>query len=40
LASMSLVGAYVALVKPLTALFPVFALAFLRFAIAALPQPM
>jgi drug/metabolite transporter (DMT)-like permease len=35
LASMSLVGAYVALVKPLTALFPVFALAFLRFAIAA-----
>ena len=32
---MSLVGAYVALVKPLTALFPVFALAFLRFAIAA-----
>lgn len=35
LASMSLVGAYVALVKPLTALFPLFALAFLRFAIAA-----
>ena len=33
---MSLVGAYVALVKPLTALFPIFALAFLRFAIAAL----
>ena len=32
---MSLVGAYVALVKPLTALFPIFALAFLRFAIAA-----
>jgi drug/metabolite transporter (DMT)-like permease len=32
---MSLVGAYVALVKPLTALFPLFALAFLRFAIAA-----
>ena len=32
---MSLVGAYVALVKPLTALFPVFALAFLRLAIAA-----
>ena len=32
---MSLVGAYVALVKPLTALFPVVALAFLRFAIAA-----
>jgi drug/metabolite transporter (DMT)-like permease len=36
LASMSLVGAYVALVKPLTALFPIFALAFLRFAIAAI----
>ncbi len=35
LASMSLVGAYVALVKPLTAQFPIFALAFLRFAIAA-----
>jgi drug/metabolite transporter (DMT)-like permease len=34
-ASMSLVGAYVALVKPLTALLPIFALAFLRFAIAA-----
>jgi len=32
---MMLVGAYVALVKPLTALFPLFALAFLRFAIAA-----
>ena len=32
---MLLVGAYVALVKPLTALFPVFTLAFLRFAIAA-----
>jgi drug/metabolite transporter (DMT)-like permease len=32
---MSLVGAYVALVKPLTSLFPIFALAFLRFAIAA-----
>jgi len=32
---MSLVGAYVALVKPLTAQFPIFALAFLRFAIAA-----
>jgi drug/metabolite transporter (DMT)-like permease len=32
---MSLVGAYLALVKPLTALFPIFALAFLRFAIAA-----
>jgi drug/metabolite transporter (DMT)-like permease len=34
-ASMSLAGAYVALVKPLTVLFPIFALAFLRFAIAA-----
>jgi drug/metabolite transporter (DMT)-like permease len=33
---MSLVGAYVALVKPLTVLFPIFALAFLRFAIAAI----
>ncbi|HEY4038933.1 MAG TPA: DMT family transporter [Burkholderiaceae bacterium] len=32
---MTLVGAYVALVKPLTVLFPIFALAFLRFAIAA-----
>jgi drug/metabolite transporter (DMT)-like permease len=32
---MSLVGAYVGLVKPLTALLPIFALAFLRFAIAA-----
>jgi drug/metabolite transporter (DMT)-like permease len=32
---MALVGAYVALVKPLTALFPPFVLAFLRFAIAA-----
>jgi len=36
-ASMSLVGAYVALVKPLTALIPLFVLAFLRFAIAAVP---
>ncbi|HEX4599073.1 MAG TPA: DMT family transporter, partial [Burkholderiaceae bacterium] len=35
LTSMTLVGAYVALVKPLTVLFPIFALAFLRFAIAA-----
>jgi len=33
---MALVGAYVALVKPLTAALPIFALAFLRFAIAAL----
>jgi drug/metabolite transporter (DMT)-like permease len=32
---MMLVGAYVALVKPLTVLFPIFVLAFLRFAIAA-----
>jgi len=32
---MALVGSYVALVKLLTALFPIFALAFLRFAIAA-----
>lgn len=35
LASMSLVGVYVALSKPLVAAIPVFALAFLRFAIAA-----
>jgi drug/metabolite transporter (DMT)-like permease len=34
-ASMALVGSYVALLKPLTAQVPVFALAFLRFAIAA-----
>jgi drug/metabolite transporter (DMT)-like permease len=34
-ASMSLVGAYVALSKPLTAALPVFVLAMLRFAIAA-----
>ena len=34
-ASMSLVGTYVALSKPLTAAIPVFVLAFLRFAIAA-----
>ena len=33
-ASMSLVGIYVALSKPLTAAIPVFMLAFLRFAIA------
>ena len=33
--SMALVGTYVALSKPLTAVIPVFALAFLRFAIAA-----
>ena len=36
LASMALVGTYVALVKPLADALPVFALAFLRFAIAAL----
>ncbi len=36
LASMALVGTYVALVKPLTAALPIFALAFLRFAIGAL----
>ncbi len=34
-ASMTLVGSYVALSKPLVAAIPVFALAFLRFAIAA-----
>ena len=34
--SMALVGSYVALSKPLVAAIPVFALAFLRFAIAAL----
>lgn len=33
--SMALVGAYVALSKPLTAVFPVFLLAWLRFALAA-----
>jgi drug/metabolite transporter (DMT)-like permease len=35
-ASMSLVGLYVALSKPLVAVLPVFALAFLRFGIAAI----
>jgi drug/metabolite transporter (DMT)-like permease len=35
-ASMALVGSYVALSKPLVAALPVFALAFLRFGIAAL----
>jgi drug/metabolite transporter (DMT)-like permease len=35
-ASMALVGSYVALSKPLVAVLPVFALAFLRFAIGAL----
>jgi len=34
--SMSLVGAYVALSKPLTIVFPVFLLALLRFGLAAL----
>jgi drug/metabolite transporter (DMT)-like permease len=34
-ASMALVGTYVALSKPLVAVIPVFALAFLRFAIAS-----
>ena len=34
-ASMTLVGTYVALSKPLVAVIPVFALAFLRFAIAS-----
>lgn len=34
-ASMALVGTYVALSKPLVAVIPVFALAFLRFAISA-----
>jgi len=37
--SMSLVGAYVALSKPLTAVFPVMLLAWLRFGIAALAMP-
>ncbi len=37
--SMSLVGAYVALSKPLTAAFPVLLLAWLRFGIAALAMP-
>ena len=32
---MALVGTYVALSKPLVAVIPVFALAFLRFAIAS-----
>ncbi|HWL75164.1 MAG TPA: DMT family transporter [Burkholderiaceae bacterium] len=35
-ASMALVGTYVALSKPLVAVIPVFALAFLRFAIASI----
>jgi hypothetical protein len=35
-ASMTLVGRYVALSKPLVVVIPVFALALLRFAIAAL----
>ncbi len=35
-ASMAQVGTYVALSKPLVAVIPVFALAFLRFAIASI----
>ena len=35
-AGMSLVGAYVALSKPLTTIFPVFLLAWLRFGLAAI----
>ena len=37
--SMSLVGAYVALSKPLVAAFPVLLLAWLRFGVAALAMP-
>lgn len=37
--SMALVGAYVALSRPLVAAFPVFLLAWLRFAIGALAMP-
>jgi len=37
--SMSLVGGYVALSKPLVAAFPVLLLAWLRFGIAALAMP-
>ncbi len=37
--SMSLVGSYVALSKPLVAAFPVFLLAWLRFGIAAVAMP-
>lgn len=37
--SMALVGSYVALSKPLLAVLPVFLLAWLRFAIAALAMP-
>ncbi|KWT97560.1 MULTISPECIES: DMT family transporter [unclassified Variovorax] len=37
--SMSLVGSYVALSKPLVVAFPVFLLAWLRFGIAALAMP-
>lgn len=37
--SMSLVGSYVALSKPLAAVFPVLLLAWLRFGIAALAMP-
>jgi drug/metabolite transporter (DMT)-like permease len=38
-ASMSLVGIYVALAKPLAAIFPVFLLAWLRFGIGGLAMP-
>jgi drug/metabolite transporter (DMT)-like permease len=38
-ASMGLVGSYVALSKPLAAVFPVFLLALLRFSIGALAMP-
>ncbi len=38
-ASMGLVGSYVALSKPLAAVFPVFLLALLRFGIGALAMP-
>ena len=37
--SMSLVGSYVALSKPLVAIFPVLLLAWLRFGVAALAMP-
>ena len=37
--SMTLVGSYVALSKPLAAVFPVLLLAWLRFGIGALAMP-
>jgi len=37
--SMSVVGTYIALTKPLTAVFPVFLLGWLRFGIAGLAMP-